>query len=70
MGNLLYEEYFKLSITANQNGERWSHLQIQHLLPRVVDEVAGEGSRCRAVREDDGVFGVLAPLDEEFSGKA
>lgn len=69
-GNPLHEEYFKLSVIANQNGERWPHLQIQHLLPGVVDEVAGESSRGRAVREDDGVFGVLAPLDEEFSGKA
>lgn len=47
-----------------------SHLQIQHLLSGVVDEVAGEGSRCCAVGEDDGVSGVLAPLDEKFPGKA
>lgn len=55
---------------VNQNRDCRSHLQIQHLLSGVVDEVAGEGSRGSAVGEDDGVFGVLAPLDEEFSGKA
>lgn len=56
----------KCSIAA----DGWFYLQIQHLLSGVVDEVAGEGSGCGAVRQDDGVFGVLAPLDEEFSGEA
>lgn len=56
----------KRSIAA----DGWSHLQIQHLLSGVVDEVAGEGSGCGAVRQDDRVFGILAPLDEELSGEA
>lgn len=55
---------------VNQHRDCWSHLQIQHRLSRVVDEVAGQGSRSSAVGQDDGVFGVLAPLDEEFSGKS
>ncbi|KAF3850062.1 hypothetical protein F7725_019781 [Dissostichus mawsoni] len=43
---------------------------VYHLLSGVVDEVAGQSSRCGAVGQDDRVFGVLAPLDEEFSGEA
>lgn len=57
-------------VMLNQNCDCRAHLQVQHLFSRVVYEIAGEGSRCSAVGEDDGVFGVLAPLDEKLSGKA
>lgn len=46
-----------------------THLQIQMFFSRVVDEVSGQRSRSGAVREDDGVFGIFAPLNEQFSGK-
>lgn len=71
MGRMLHKEINqKSSVTVNQHRDCRPHLQIQHLLSGVVDEVAGQGSRCGAVGQDDRVFGVLAPLDEEFSGKA
>lgn len=44
-------------------------LQLDPLLSRVIDEVACQRSRRGPVREDDGVFGVLAPLNEELSGE-
>ena len=46
------------------------HLQVQHPLPGVVDEVAGQGAGRGAVGQDDGVLGVAAPLDEELAGEA
>lgn len=40
------------------------------LFSRVIDKVSGQRSRSCAVREDDGVFGIFAPLNEKFSGKS
>lgn len=48
----------------------WSHLEIHRPLCGVVDEVAGQGAGCSPVSQDDRVFGLLAPVDEEFSGEA
>lgn len=56
--------------TQARGGTCQTHLQIQMLFSRVVDEVSGQCSRRGAVREDDGVLGIFAPLDEQFSGES
>lgn len=40
------------------------------LFSRIINEVSGQCSRSCAVCEDDGVFGIFAPLNEQFSGKS
>lgn len=48
----------------------WTRLQIQMLFSGVVDEVSCQRSRSGAVRKNDRVFGIFAPLNEELSGKS
>lgn len=53
-----------------QKSISWAYLQIQALFSRVIDEVSGQCSRGCAICENDGVFAVFAPLNEQLSGKS
>lgn len=50
--------------------ENLSHLQIQHLFSRIVNEIAGQGAGRGAVGKDDGIFSILAPLGEKLPREA